>query len=164
MWSAEPRRVRPSPWPAGGGGVGEDVAAGAVVGVAAAAGLVWATGELAARLAGGVGSAVGPAELVGVLGRLPGSVTDPGGAWPAGSPAAPLGPVLWWTCFVVLVVPPLGAAAVGWRLTKGRRAASPARWARRWELCRLRVRRPGAGRLVLGRAGRGLVATGVAPL
>ncbi|MGH9077410.1 MAG: type IV secretory system conjugative DNA transfer family protein [Acidimicrobiales bacterium] len=196
------------------GGRGTDLALGALAVLGALVTLaVWATGELAGRLAGGRWPGVGLSELPSILVRLPAHAGDPRLAWPA-----PLRPLLPGAAAMYalggMVAAGLALAGVvgcaGWRWGRGlalggggarrrltprgrrwggglagggggaRRQLTPrrrrqlgprgapawsagrsrgARWATRRDLRPVVIGRPIPGRLVLGRAGRALVAT-----
>jgi type IV secretion system protein VirD4 len=139
------------------------------VGVGACCGLalaVWATGEVGGFLMGGGWPHVTPtragALLVGVLSH-PGR---PASAWPP-----PLGHVVpdgvaFYLLLGALTVVAAGITASGFWLwgrakevvTRPRQAASGAAWARGRDLIPLSVSAPVGGRLLLGRAGRRLLA------
>jgi type IV secretion system protein VirD4 len=164
-----------APRPAGGQGADRIVA-----GVAGAAllvgGWVWLTGEVSAWLKTGGWPAVGLQAGVGVIIRLPARLREPAEAWPAAvRPDLPGGPILSLVAVVLLLVA-LSVVALGVRVwtrgpagsrsgprsaSGGRRAlvAGGAKWATRRDLRALARRRPGAGRLVLGRTGHRLLAT-----
>jgi type IV secretion system protein VirD4 len=159
------------------GGEGADRVAGGVVGAALLLGLwVWLTGELSALMNTGRWPAIGPLAGFGVIIRLPGRLRDPAQAWPAAvRPSLPGGPILS-LVGAVLFLSGLSIAAIAGRAwTRDRaaprsgrrpavgggrgRAAGGASWATRRDLRALVIRRPVAGRLIVGRTGRKLLAT-----
>jgi type IV secretion system protein VirD4 len=168
-------------------GLGETLAWVGVAVVAGVAMLVWSTGEVAGRLNGGRWPAVGVDQVPDILARLPGSLTDPKRAWPPSAGSLLPGPLgLYGSAALLLAIlagaglagaltwrrsvaggvgasigpaaGPARAQARGWRWPFRRRAAG-ARWATPCDLRRLRVRKPGDGRLVLGRVGQALIAS-----
>ena len=98
------------------------------------------------------------AEAPGVLSRLPGELGDPRQAWPQPARNDLPGPAGFAAATLLTAGLPVGLVvlAASWRSPGPR--TRPARWASRRQLRRLRVRSAGAGRVVLGRRGRGLVA------
>jgi type IV secretion system protein VirD4 len=125
----------------------------AVVGVLVA--LVWTGGALAGLLAHQRPVLLNIAQAGGVLARLPRHLGDPAQAWPPGERLLLGSPVLVWSCLGVALTVMSGLVATGVRLARrvirsGHGEEEGARWARRGDLARLRVRRAGAGRLVLG--------------
>lgn len=117
-------------------------------------------GAVAGALFRGEWASLPLAEMPAVLMRLPSSLADPRSAWPAGIRDDLPGP---WgfaaaTCLSILPVMALGLVAVRVRAGGSRRRTDAARWASRKDLSALRVARPGGGRVVLGHAGRALVA------
>jgi type IV secretion system protein VirD4 len=151
------------------------------VAVAIAAGAwVWLTGEVAGALESGRWPPVPFSAVASVLQRLPGAWPDLRDAWPP--PARRLLPGPTGLVAVAALIAGLAVAVAvgaGWlrNLVPGARLAARgpgpapggparrrdgdtgARWARRRDLRPVAVRAGGAGRLVLGRAGRQLVAT-----
>jgi hypothetical protein len=94
-----------------------------VVGVVAAlAGLVWLTGQVAGRLASGRWPRVPVAELPGILARLPRHLGDPGGAWPATVRAALPGAGGMYATLALLAVP---AVLIAFGLWSALRPQSP---------------------------------------
>ena len=151
-WGGSP----PPPTAAGQVGEADRLLLAGLVGAAAAVALMVATGHISALVAHGGFPRYRLADLAGILGRVVGRPGDPGRAWdPVNTGAAPPGPVLWWATLVVLALVPVAAAVVAGR-RRERRPAGTAR-AGGGDLRRLRAR-PGTGRLILGRAGRRLVA------
>jgi type IV secretion system protein VirD4 len=149
--------------------------------MAGAALVVWATGEVAGRLSSGRWPQVELEQVPDILVRLPSCLTDPKGAWPPAPASLLPGPVRLYGLAALLLVLLAGAGWAGlhgWRRVRslgvaagsariqvrgrwgpfGRRPQG-ARWATAGDLRRLRVRKPGDGRLVLGRVGQALVAT-----
>jgi type IV secretion system protein VirD4 len=130
-----------------------DAAVLAVIGAVLAIGAVlWLWGGIAGLVFGGGWPPVRADQLLSVLIRLPGRLSDPGGAWPAGVRAQLPGAAGFYAALLLL----LGAAAAastalarsghtGWL----RPAGTGARWAGGGELRLLRG--SGRGRLVLGR-------------
>jgi type IV secretion system protein VirD4 len=140
--------------PRGEGGI-SDAAALAVIGALLSLGaLVWLWGGVAGVAFGRGWPAVGAGQLLGVLTRLPGRLSDPAGAWPAGARSGLPGPVAFYGALAIVgaVAGALGLVAAragsGWL---GRHGRGGARWAARGELRPLRGR--GAGR-VRGGTGR----------
>ena len=134
----------------------------AAIGAAAAvAGGLWLWGGLAGALFGSGWPHVGASQLFGVLVRLPGRLSDPARAWPAGDRSRLPGAGGFYLALALLAGAGsvLGVAAT--RAAAGLRSGEGASWARSGELRRLRrrLRRvPGyrsnqSGRLVLGRRG-----------
>ena len=155
-----PVAQRPSPSPP----VADAVFAAAVVAVAVLLGAVWAGAALAARLSGHTLHArVTDAGVA--LTHLPARLASPATAWPTPARSALPGPVLYWTAQALVLVAAAIVVAVGWRLLRPRSERDglgverSARFARRRDLVRLRVRRPRPGRIVLGRVDGTLVAT-----
>lgn len=131
--------------------------AAAAVGVAA---VIWATGQIAGFLDGGGWPDVAPADLLGILTRLPGTVPDPAQAWPETVRAELPGPFGFYLTLAFELVLLLGGALWVWRkirlrkrtgtFTKGGGAAEDDRWGRKKDLKALVVPRPTARRLTLG--------------
>jgi type IV secretion system protein VirD4 len=157
----------------------------AAVTVASLAVIVWATGAIGGLIATGRAPELRADATVSVLVRLPRHLAEPRQAWP-GPWSTRLPSAVWLYAIAiavaaVLVVAALAAVSLAGRLfhvfagwwrpvAQGprRRPALPpprrgrlggARWATRRDLADLRAPRRGDGRLVLGRAGRILVAT-----
>jgi hypothetical protein len=85
------------------------------VGVAVAlVGLVWLAGQVAGLLAGGGWPEVPPAELPGILARLPKHLADPARAWPAAVRGPLPGPAGMYAALALLFAVPvlLGTLAV----------------------------------------------------
>jgi type IV secretion system protein VirD4 len=142
--------------------------------VVGAAGLVtwvwvWATGQIAGRVAGGRWPRVHFGEVGSILAALPHHMGDPRLAWPAATRAGLPGPVLMYGWAAAVLVPLVGVALVCWRgpRRRGHRGrgsdrgvrhpypgrSAGARWGTRVDTRSIRSRRRGAnGRLVLGRA------------
>lgn len=143
----------------------------AVIALAAVAlagiGIVWGGALLALLLAGrpAVPQLAEAATAARQLLERPG---DPAAAWPA-APAAMPGPVLYWTCTLAVAAGAVTAAAIAWHRWGSRRVGTTprrplgvdarARFATPAELAPLTVNGPTAGRFILGRAGRRLLAT-----
>ncbi|HSS11833.1 MAG TPA: type IV secretory system conjugative DNA transfer family protein [Acidimicrobiales bacterium] len=131
--------------------------------------LVWLTGELAGLLRGGRWLNVRGTDLVWTVARLPKAASDPRQAWPSAI-RAELPSAEWlYAVAAVLTATTASVAVSAWSLMhrirvhplgwRGWRQSRGARWATRRDLAPLRARRPGGGRLILGRSGRVLVAT-----
>ncbi|HEX4012089.1 MAG TPA: type IV secretory system conjugative DNA transfer family protein [Solirubrobacteraceae bacterium] len=115
---------------------------------------VWLWGGIAGALFGGGWPPVAPAQLAWVIIRLPGHLSDPAAAWPAG--ARPRLPGAG-GCYVALGMLAGGLSSVaalasraGLTAALGRRATEGARWASASELRALHGRAR-SGRLALGR-------------
>ena len=138
----------------------ETVALWALGAAIALGGLLWLTGEVAARVFSGVWPQVGVAEMGRVLAQLRTHAGDPASAWPTPARVAIPGPAAFYGTLTVLLAPFVAVA-----LLLLRRHSSPdsegasARWARRRDLRSLRVKEPRPGRLTLGRVDGHLVAT-----
>ncbi len=139
-----------------------DVAVLALIGCAAAVcGFVWVWGGLAGALFGHGWPRTNGPQLVGVLTRLPARLSDPAGAWPAGTRSRLPGPDGFYGALALLLLAAVsgvlaarGAARLDWLSRRDRGA----RWAAGADLRRLRsrgLREPAAagraGRLTLGR-------------
>jgi type IV secretion system protein VirD4 len=126
-------------------------------------GITWCVGQLTALTFGSGPLSAGPAEMPGVLARLPAALDDPSSAWPPGDRERLPGPAAWYLAATAV----LGVVtAGGWSAARVARAASGsqrrgdgARWATARDLRALRVSSPGHGRLTLGRLGGRLIAT-----
>jgi type IV secretion system protein VirD4 len=138
----------------------------AVLGLAVAfAAGVWAWGGLAGTLFGGGWPRIGLGGLARVIVHLPGRLSDPARAWPAGARRRLPGPAGIYGSLALLAVAATAVVTVVRRLgvVDAMRGRQPgARWATASELRPLRERRSGrgrglAGRLVLGRVGGRLV-------
>jgi type IV secretion system protein VirD4 len=149
--------------PAASGGI-SDLAMLALIGLAFGLGVgVWLWGELAGALFGSGWPRVQAGQVLGVLARLPGRISDPAAAWPRRLSAALPGPGGFYAALGVLALAAGGVLTLAGRLglTAGlRRPGAGARWAHRSDLApllrtQLRGRRgPGArhhGRLAIGR-------------
>jgi type IV secretion system protein VirD4 len=147
---------------------GDRALAACVVLVGVAAGLVWASGQLAGLVFGHAWLHLDPAEVAGVLWHLPRHWSDPALAWPATERSALPGPVGMYASFVVTTTAACAlAGGVLWLWRGAEPTTGPARgvsrsrrqpegsaaWAGRRELRPLRVRRAEPGRVVLGRGG-----------
>jgi type IV secretion system protein VirD4 len=142
----------------------------AVAAVSMLTGVVWLTGAAAGAVVSGRVPPLGLAQTLGVLNRLPGNLGDPRQAWPPPWRSRLPGTVALYVIAFAITVLMVGLIAgvvvamsrirlsVGFRPPR-RAAKGGARWAGRRDLAPLRVRRPGRGRLVLGRVGKALVAT-----
>jgi type IV secretion system protein VirD4 len=139
--------------------------------------MVWLTGAIGGWLDYGHGPRLSASETATVLIRLSGRLSDPATAWPP--PWSSRLPGAVWLYLIAVAVVGLfaGAAVLGMTLhrrarhalSRGQPPRSPAsarrsrsggaKWATPRDLAVLRIRRPGHGRLVLGRVGRRLIAT-----
>lgn len=161
----EERTGRATPWWPGPGvgradaaplGEGDRLVLGALVAAAVAVALVAATGHLAALVVEGGWPRYRLADLPGIVARVAARPGDPGRAWDAvNAGAAPPGPLAWWATFATLAAAPVAGVAAARRRSSPE--SQPTGWASGRDLRRLRAT-PGEGRLVLGRAGRRLVA------
>jgi len=153
-------------WPVGapGSSLGERLAVAAIGVVIAAGVLLWLAGQLAAGAFGGGWPDVSPADMGGVLGRLPGHLDDPSQAWPARVRTGLPGPIAFYTTLLLLVLALAALVAVAIRLTDRQRGTrrSARRYGARWATARdvrdVRVRQSQPGRLTLGRVDGRLLA------
>jgi len=131
--------------------------AACVLGAVVALGLlVWAAGQLAALMSTGQWPAMPPAQIGGVLLRLPDTLTAPAAAWPPDVAALIPGPWMFWTVFTVVAAAVGSAAWWVWRRHARRdEQPQPAAWASRRDLRPLRVAAPTPGRLTLGHSPHG---------
>ncbi len=132
--------------------------------VLALGGLVWATGQLAGRLASGKWPRIAFSEIPPVLGRLPHHLSDPGSAWPPRAARLLPGPIGFYSALALMVLAAAAFGGLAWRIlhgTNGVGRAVPdtrgARWARAADLRDLLAIAPRAGRITLGRFGNRLV-------
>ena len=121
--------------------------------------LVWTVGQVAALLFGAHHFLPMPAEdMAGVLWNLPGHLDDPAQAWPRSVRWMLPGPVGMYAALVLVVWGPVLGLGLLVRALRPRarreRKAKGARWASLWQLRRLVVTGPRAGRIVLGRRDR----------
>jgi type IV secretion system protein VirD4 len=148
---------------AANGGI-SDVAMLALIGLAFGLGVgVWLWGELAGALFGSGWPRVQAGQVLGVLARLPGRLSDPAAAWPRRLSAQLPGPGGFYTALGVLALAAGGVLALAGRLGLTARLLRPgagARWAHRSDLAPLLrsplrgERSPGGrhhGRLAIGR-------------
>jgi type IV secretion system protein VirD4 len=139
------------------------------LGVTVTGGIVWAGATAAAQITGGhLGASAADALKAAV--RLPGHLGDPASAWPPERARVLPGPVPYWICtaLVAAAAVALGVTAVRlwqrlWRAgtdDRPRLGVNARAWmARARDLRTLFVRGPVAGRFILGRFGRRLIAT-----
>lgn len=124
--------------------------------------VVWLAGNVAGLLAGSGTLGIGPGEAADVLKRLPGTIDDPGQAWPVGvRDELPGTAVIVIAVVIALVVVFALIVAVLWLLMgmlAMRRPENSAEWGRGRDLRDLHVSAPERGRLVLGRQGGQLLA------
>lgn len=132
----------------------ETFAVGSLAAAAGIAGLVWATGQLAARTTSGRWLDLSAADLPGVLVALAQEPERPAAAF--GSPDLLPGPFVFWALAAALLLVPLLATVGLFRArTRARKdddGPEPARWATPKDLKPLIVRRPTPGRITLGKA------------
>ncbi|HET6949398.1 MAG TPA: type IV secretory system conjugative DNA transfer family protein [Acidimicrobiales bacterium] len=141
----------------------DDLAGRIAIGVAAVAFVVLAVGHVTAVLTAGEWPRYQMRDVPGIVGRLATDPGDPTGAWePVNTGGAVPGPVAFWSVLLLLLVL-VGALALV-MTTRTVRASRPAGgWAtrgetRRLRTSRLRTRRGAPHRLVLGTAGRDVIA------
>jgi type IV secretion system protein VirD4 len=128
-------------------------------GVMALAGLLWATGQLSARIFRGTWPQVSVSGMSSILPALPWHLSNPGEAWPVDSRLLIPGPVAFYGTFTAVLLPTVTVAMIVVSRSRNRRSArGTARWARPHDLRLLRVGKSNPGRLTLGRAGSRLVA------
>ena len=154
------RKPPPAAPPAAEAQLLETIALAALGMVAAAAGTVWLTGELAGRLFDGRWPAVSLGAATRILARLATRASDPAQAWPDPQRRLIPGPAGFYAT-LALVLGPLAAVCLVLlrrRLRAMGQGRSAARWAAPGDLRPLRVRGPTAGRLTLGRANGRLLA------
>jgi type IV secretion system protein VirD4 len=137
----------------------------------AAAGLLaWLAGQLAGLLFGHTWLHLSPADVVAILWRLPGTLSNPKMAWPADVRRALPGPVAMYACAAMVVGGIAGGIAVIERTVTQyapgrapghrpgrehtRRSRRGSVWAGGRELRMLFVRRPTPGRVIVGRTSR----------
>ncbi|HET6795482.1 MAG TPA: hypothetical protein VFH45_13615, partial [Acidimicrobiales bacterium] len=146
--------MRPQP-PAGSPAL-ETTALGVAGVAAAAAGCFWLASEVALAAGDWRWVHLPVAGVAPAMGRLPSHLSAPATAWP-GREGSLVSTIVF---YVALVVAALVSGAVAWRFRPARRRRrGAARWAGAPDLRTLRLRRRAAGRLVIGRAGRRLLAT-----
>ncbi len=156
--------TREQPRPAPDNSALQNVGLALVGAVLALGGLVWATGQVAGRLASGKWPRVAFGEIPPVLGRIPHHMSDPALAWPHRATKLLPGPVGFYLTLALVLAPVM---AVGWLALRlhtrsGRRDRSrtgTARWATTPDLRALTVSGPESGRLILGRHNGKLIAT-----
>ncbi|HYP55517.1 MAG TPA: type IV secretory system conjugative DNA transfer family protein [Solirubrobacterales bacterium] len=144
----------------------EQLYLGVAGGVAGLLALLWMIGGFAGVLFGGGWPAVGLADLGAVAARLPSHLGEPRDAWPADARSGLPGAAGIYATAVLIVGGLVGAISLARRAgvpldairLGGRRRVPDARWATKRDLAPLRVPRPEAGRLTLGRFGRTLLA------
>lgn len=129
--------------------------------VVAACLVVWAAGQVAARLWNGTWLPVPFSESPLILWRLVTDPVRPGQAWPLLAVHLVPKPVPYYTTLTLLVTVLLVAGAAGyrWHQRNADSKEGSARWAKPRDLKPLLVRRPEPGRLTLGTVHRRLVAT-----
>ena len=136
-----------------------------VVGVAT---VVWAGGTVAAAVAGNhLGASLG--EALGAARHLGSHLSDPAHAWPTERRSAVPGPWLYWPATAAVAAPVVVASVFALRAWARSRVGTVRRrplgvdarahYATGHDLAPLRIRRAEPGRLVLGLAGRHLLAT-----
>ncbi len=135
-------------------------ALGAFLGVGV---IVWATGQLAARLTTGEWPKMAFSEIPPVLGRLPHHLSDPALAWPPRAARLLPGPVGFYLTLVLVLAP---VVAVGWLALRlhtksghnAKATSGVARWASAPDLRGLIVSGPEPGRVIVGRHSGKLIA------
>jgi type IV secretion system protein VirD4 len=119
-------------------------------GVFVACALVWLWGGIAGAMFGGGWPSVGVGQLLSVLTRLPGSLSDPAAAWPAEARGELPGPAEFYVALAIVAAAGAGAVLVVVRtLPAWVRGSAGARWAAGGELRALR-RGTRDSRLALG--------------
>src|SRR6266542_4078214 len=121
--------------------------------------LVWLVGQVAAILLGAHHPLrMSAEEMAVVLWHLPGTLKDPAQAWPPTVRGMLPGPVGMYAALVLVVWGPVLAVGLLVRALRPRarreRKAHGARWASLWQLRRLIVAGPRAGRITRGRRDR----------
>ncbi len=139
-----------------------DTAMLVIIGAGLATGMiVWLWGGLAGAVFGHGWPRVDPDQLLSVLTRLPGRLSDPGTAWPASARPRLPGPGGFYAALalVALLLGPMALAVKRMGRSGPGGHTGGARWARGTELRALRSppTKRGAGRLVLGRRGTRLL-------
>lgn len=130
----------------------------AVVAIAAGCLMVLATGHVATLVFEGGLPRYPLADAPGILWRFGNQVDNPGRAWDqVNGGAVPPGPVAWWSTLVVLAALVSAPFVVPYQRRR-HHTSDRVEWAHGHRLGRLRVRSAGSGRLVVGRAGRSLIA------
>ncbi|MCP3859391.1 MAG: type IV secretory system conjugative DNA transfer family protein, partial [Phycisphaeraceae bacterium] len=141
----------------------------AIISAGVASLAVWAGAQLASLIHSGSALGVNASQGFRAMFRLPAHATDPRLAW--GEPAASQlpGPLVYWVTTGIVVTLALGVAvglmlkltstSIGTDRSDRLGVAPKARLARRRDLRPLIVAKPTAGRFVLGKVGRHLVAT-----
>jgi type IV secretion system protein VirD4 len=134
-------------------GIADMVMLVVISGLLAAGALVWLWGGIAGAVFGRGWPTVGAGQLLDVLTRLPGHLSDPAGAWPGAARARlPAAGGFYAALGVLMSVGSIGALSVaraGGTVLRGHGAGEGARWARRRELRVLGGR--STARLALGR-------------
>ena len=147
-------------------GLLEDAVPWVVGAVASLVAVVWGGGVLAALATGGRVGALSLAAACEALFALPRHGGDPASAWPAVARAELPGPVAYWLAQVTVVLIAAVAGLAGWRVRQRFGEEGPnalglrgeAGFAAGRDLARIAVPGPLPGRLVVGHAGRRLVA------
>ncbi|HEV8625250.1 MAG TPA: type IV secretory system conjugative DNA transfer family protein, partial [Acidimicrobiia bacterium] len=149
--------------------LGEQLFIAVVLLVAGVAAVVWCGAALASWLAGHGGISTGLGSALEAAVRLPQHLGDPRVAWAPPARGKLPGPVLYWASTVLALAAGVVAGYGGWRLFRSPERAldrrrrfgveAQARLARPADLAPLIIRKPVAGRFVLGRLGRRTLAT-----
>ncbi|MDF1596192.1 MAG: type IV secretory system conjugative DNA transfer family protein [Acidimicrobiia bacterium] len=124
--------------------------------------MVWAAGQVAARLWTGTWPQVPLSESPLILWKLVASPAIPSEAWPPAAAHVLPGPLPYYGTLIFLVAVLIAVGAIGYRWHDRHRNSSDgesARWAKPRDLKPLLVRRPHPGRLTLGTVQRRLIAT-----
>ncbi|MDF1595136.1 MAG: type IV secretory system conjugative DNA transfer family protein [Acidimicrobiia bacterium] len=141
---------------------GEKVLTIVTAAVVAACAVVWAAGQVAARLWSGTWLPVPLSEGPLIVWRLLTNPARPNESWPPAVTHLLPAPLPYYAALTVLVAVLAAVGAVGYRWHDRHRNSSDgdsARWAKPGDLKPLLVRRPQPGRLTLGTVQRRLVAT-----
>ncbi|MEX1093407.1 MAG: type IV secretory system conjugative DNA transfer family protein [Acidimicrobiia bacterium] len=140
---------------------GEKVLTMLTAAVVAACAVVWAAGQVAARIWNGTWLPVPLTESPLIVWRLLTNPANPSESWPSAATQLLPGPPLYYATLTVLVAVLAAVGAVGyhWHDRQRNSDGDSARWAKPGDLKPLLVRRPQPGRLTLGTVQRRLVAT-----
>ena len=153
----------------GEGAGGDELALFAIFGVGGLSVATWAGAQMASLVSSGSLLAASPAAGLRAMIRLPSNAAEPRLAWGSEAASALPGPVVYWTCTVLIFMVMFAVGGVAATRLLGRKVGTDrsdrlgvnpeARLARTKELRPLMLRHPVAGRFVMGRVGRHLVAT-----
>jgi type IV secretion system protein VirD4 len=144
---------------------GERVALAAIVVIAALGALLWLTAGLSAAAFGDGWPSIRAGDVAHALLALPQHPGEPAAAWPRRLRPGMASPVGFYATLALVLASTGGIAGGAWALLAGRAGprerhaqAPSAHWAKVTDLRPLTVRGPQPGRVILGRAGRRLVA------